>query len=181
MARGQKYNDDIKEKAYALLTTNNSVSYVAKKLNVPRSTVKTWKEQYDKKAKESGEDDIAKLRQKNKEKFVEKAWKLIDDSMAVAQRRIARELEFEDNVDIVAQALKKNAKKIEETAGVGWFELLNLINKLKALKNFKLVEISTLIGTIFDKQEVAGRGVADDDDALNRLVTAINNASRSES
>lgn len=28
--KGQKYNDDIKEKAIAMLTVNNSVSYVAK-------------------------------------------------------------------------------------------------------------------------------------------------------
>jgi len=31
MAKGQKYNDDIKEKAYALLAFNNNVSFVAEK------------------------------------------------------------------------------------------------------------------------------------------------------
>lgn len=157
MAQGKKYNDDIKEKAYALLAVNNSVSYVAEQLGLPRSTVKTWKEQFDKKAKENGEDDIAKLRQKKKEDFVNKAWKLIDDAITVAQKRITRELDFEDNVDLVAEALKKNAKEIEKETGVGWFELLNLVDKLKALKNFKLGEISTLIGTIYDKQALANK------------------------
>ena len=40
---------------------------------------------------------------------------------------------------------------------MGWFELLNLIDKLKALKNFKLSELSTLIGTMYDKQALANK------------------------
>ena len=35
MARGQKYNDDLKEQAYALLAVNNSVAFVAKELGLP--------------------------------------------------------------------------------------------------------------------------------------------------
>ena len=69
MARGQKYNDDLKEKALALLAVNNSVSFVAKELGLPRSTVKTWKEVYDKEAEESGGPTIAKLRKEKKEGF----------------------------------------------------------------------------------------------------------------
>lgn len=157
MARGQKYNDDLKEKAIALLTVNNSVSFVAKKLNLPRSTVMSWKEAFDKEADEKGEENIVKLRQKKKEDFVEKAWGLIDDSMLVAQKRITRELELENAVDKIAQLLKDNAKDIEEKKGVGWFELLNLIDKLKTVKNFKLSEISTLVGTMFDKQALANK------------------------
>ena len=157
MAKGQKYNDDIREKAIALLTVNNSVSFVARELGLPRSTVKSWKEAFDKEAEESGEDTIAKLRQEKKKDFIDRAWKLIEDSLSVAQKRVTRELEFEDNVDVVAEALKKSSKKIEEETGVGWFELLNLIDKLKALKNFKLSELSTLIGTMYDKQALANK------------------------
>lgn len=66
MAKGQKYNDDIKEQAIAMLTVNNSVSFVARELGLPRSTVKTWKIQFDKEAEANGEDNIAKLRQKRR-------------------------------------------------------------------------------------------------------------------
>lgn len=166
MAQGQKYNDDIKERAFALLASNNNAQYVAKTLGIPYTTVKTWEKKWLEQTKapkgEEGttnadEDSLVELRKKKKEEFVEKAWKLIDDSIAVAQKRIKRELDFEDNVDIVAEALKKNAKEIEKTTGVGWFELLNLIDKLKTLKNFKLSELSTLIGTIYDKQALANK------------------------
>lgn len=157
MARGQKYNEDLKEKAIALLTVNNSVSFVARELKLPRSTVKSWKEDYDKKAQEGGEDTIAKLRQKKKEDFVDNAWKLINDSMTVAQKRITRELELEDSVDKIAELLKANSKKIGEETGIGWFELLNLIDRLKTVKNFKLSELSTLVGTMYDKQALANK------------------------
>lgn len=154
MAKGKKYNDDIKEMAYALLTVNNNVQYVADKLNLPYSTVQTWKEKL---IKNNDKSNFVEVREKNKEKFIDKAWQLIADSLTVAQKRITRELKLEENVDIVADALKKNAKKIEEEKGVGWFELLGLIDELKKLKNFKLGEISTLIGTIYDKQALANK------------------------
>lgn len=165
MAQGQKYNDDIKERAFALLASNNNAQYVAKTLGIPYTTVKTWEKKWLEQSQVSkgegttnaDEDSLVELRKKKKEEFVSKAWKLIDDSIAVAQKRIARELAFEDNVDIVAEALKKNAKEIEKATGVGWFELLNLIDKLKTLKNFKLSELSTLIGTIYDKQALANK------------------------
>ena len=86
MAKGQKYNDDIREKAIALLTVNNSVSFVARELGLPRSTVKSWKEAFDKEAEESGEDNIAKLRQKKKEDFINDAWRLIDLSKSVLEK-----------------------------------------------------------------------------------------------
>ena len=46
MAQGKKYNDDVKERAFALLACNNSVAYVAKELDLPYSTVKTWEKNF---------------------------------------------------------------------------------------------------------------------------------------
>lgn len=155
MARGQKYNDDLKEKAFALLAVNNSVSFVAKELGLPRSTVKTWKDIYDKEAEESGEPTITKLRQKKREEFIGQAWEAIGKSLTAVQRRLDRELALQDDIDLVAKEIKKNAKKIEEETGIEWFGLLNLIDKLKTLKTCKLGELSTVIGTLYDKQALA--------------------------
>ena len=157
MAKGQKYNDDIKEKAFALLVSNNNVALVAKELGIPRPTIIGWVKARDKKAKESGEATLDDLRQEKKKDFIDNAWKLIGDSMSVAQRRISRELELEDSIDKIAEIMKGNAKKIEEETGIGWFELLNLIDKLKTVKNFKLGELSTLVGTMYDKQALANK------------------------
>lgn len=151
--RGQ-YTDEIKEKAYAMLVTN-SMRYVSRELNIPVGTLAGWKKERDAKAIEQGTDTIEQLRAKKKEEFVHKAWDLIGDAMDVAQTRIARAKQIENNVDIVADALIKNAKVIEEQAGIGWFALQNLVKDLRETKNFKLSEITTLVGTLYDKQCLA--------------------------
>ena len=107
MAKGQKYNDDIREKAIALLTVNNSVSFVARELGLPRSTVKSWKEAFDKEAEESGEDNIAKLRQKKKEDFINDAWKLIDLSKGVLEKRLTRAMDNEEALDELVEEISK--------------------------------------------------------------------------
>lgn len=121
MAKGQKYNDDIKEKAYALLACNNNVSYVAEKLGLPRTTVKSWKEAYDKKAKESGEESIAELRQKKKEEFVEEAWGLIGKTQTLLERRLNRAIESENVIDELLNEILNPIKDSEgETVDIEW-------------------------------------------------------------
>ena len=44
--RGKKFNDDIKEKALALLATNNNAKFVADKLGLKYTTVKTWEKKF---------------------------------------------------------------------------------------------------------------------------------------
>ena len=150
----KKYSDELKEQAYAMLVTN-SMRYVSRELNIPVGTLAGWKKERDAKAIEQGTDTIEQLRAKKKEEFVHKAWGIIGDALDVAHIRIARAKNIEDNIDIVAEELKKNAKVIEEQSGIGWFALLNLIKDLKETKNFKLSEITTLVGTLYDKQCLA--------------------------
>ena len=52
MAKGKKYNDDIKEKAFALLACNNNAQVVADKLGLPYTTVKTWEKNWIRQAQE---------------------------------------------------------------------------------------------------------------------------------
>ena len=46
MARGKKYSDEIKERAFALLATSNNVQVVADTLGLPYNTVKTWEKKF---------------------------------------------------------------------------------------------------------------------------------------
>ncbi len=161
---GKKHNDELKEKAFALLVCNNA-SYVAKELGLPYTTVKTWENKFIKEGKkkideerETSSDDennLVKLRNKKREQFINNAWKLIDDSVAVAQKRINKAKNLESDIDNLCEIIKKNAGKIEQDTGIGWFDLLNIIQEIKSFKSPKLSEISTLIGTIYDKQALA--------------------------
>ena len=133
MAQGKKYNDDIKERAFALLACNNSVAEVARSLNLPYSTVKTWKDKYLAKSeelaqkKENGEQsdelDLVKLRQQEKEKLIRNAWRIIGKSQTLIERRIDKAL---DNPDTP-----------ECEMGVR--------------------ELSTVLGTLYDKASLAAR------------------------
>jgi hypothetical protein len=169
MARGAKYNDDIREKAYALLATNNNVQYVSKELGLPYTTVKTWRDKWLRQVNE-GENDgvtnpvakqgthnLAELRNKKKEEFVNNAWELIENSMTVACRRVERAVRLEKSIDIVAEAILNNAASISEDTGIVYNELLAIVKELENFKNFRLSEISSLIGTMYDKQALINK------------------------
>lgn len=152
MAKGQKYNDDIREKAIALLTVNNSVSFVARELGLPRSTVKSWKEAFDKEAEESGEDNIAKLRQKKKEDFINDAWKLIDLSKGVLEKRLTRARDNEEALDeLVDEICKLDYKTLTSQ------QRQSLYMKLAKIKVEDVKSLATVLGTLYDKQALANK------------------------
>lgn len=150
MARGQKYNDDLKEQAYALLAVNNSVAFVAKELGLPRTTVKTWKDNYDKEAAEGGEPTIAALRQENKKRFVADAWRLIDKTKTLLERRIDRALINEDELDELIAEVDKTKELPNEQRKA-------MCQKLKAMKLEQTKELAVVLGTLYDKQALANK------------------------
>ena len=152
MAKGQKYNDDIREKAIALLTVNNSVSFVARELGLPRSTVKSWKEAFDKEAEESGEDNIAKLRQKKKEDFINDAWKLIDLSKGVLEKRLTRAMDNEEALDELVEEISKLDYKTLTSQ-----QRQALYMKLAKIKVDDVKSLATVLGTLYDKQALANK------------------------
>lgn len=156
-------DEKTKEMALALLATNMSVPRVAERLNLKIGTVKGWKLKALAKEKaiaeglikDDGELKLNETRLKNKQKFVNNAWDLINESMEVAHKRINRSNNLEENIDLVAKAMKMNAKQIEDTTGITWFALLDIIKELQAMKSVKVGELSTLIGIMYDKQALA--------------------------
>lgn len=152
MAKGQKYNDDIKEKAIALLTVNNSVSYVARELGLPRSTVKSWKEAFDKEAEKSGEDNIAKLRQKKKEDFIKGAWGLIDLAQGVLEKRLKRARDNEESLDELVDEISKLDYKTLTSQ-----QRQALYMKLAKIKVDDVKSLATVLGTLYDKQALANK------------------------
>lgn len=150
MARGKKYNDDIKEKAFAMLAINNNVADVAEQLGVPRTTVKSWKEAYDREAVENGEKTIAEIRQKNKERFVDDAWRLIGKVQSVLERRIDRAIESEDTIDSVVDGIKTDKEKSSGQKSA-------LLSKLGEIKVESVKELAIVLGTLYDKQALANK------------------------
>lgn len=144
MARGQKYNDDVKERARALLTVNNNVALVAKELGIPEGTIRTWHQGFRE------NDDFKELRQKKKEQFVDDAWRLIDISKNILEKRLKRANESEDELDLMMNELGERGDMTEK-------ERRKLQTKLESLKIEDISKLAVVLGTIYDKQALASK------------------------
>lgn len=153
--QGKGFDDNVKEKILAELAAGTSVSDLARRYKIAKSTISGWKKALHNPGNEQKLDEFEQLRTEKKKEFIKGAWELIDDSLAVAKTRMSRARRLEQNIDILVEAIKKNNGEITKDTGLAWFDLLDIIKELHSLKNPKLSEISTLIGTIYDKQAVA--------------------------
>lgn len=145
MAKGRKYNDDIKEKARALLSVNNSTSFVARELGLPESTIRTWKKQFE---AEEGEDSFANLRQKKKEEFVKQAWVDIDLASSILHRRLERAVNDEGKLDeLLASVVLDPQISLEDKKA--------FIAQISSIKLMDIGKVCTAMGLLYDKQALA--------------------------
>jgi transposase len=143
--QGSKYGDEIKEKAYALLMAGNNVSFVSKQLGLPYNTIKGWKSNFEKE-----DDNFSKLRNKKKEEFIEDSWKIINLANTLLERRLARAITSEDDLDeLVAEITELDYKKLTDSQRKG------LYAKVAAIKVEDVGKIATVLGTLYDKQALA--------------------------
>ena len=162
MAQGKKYNDDIKEKAFALLACNNSVADVARALNLPYTTVQTWQGKYlaqsEKLAQQeengapNNEQDLVKLRQQKKEEFINDAWSLVSKTKTLIERRLDRAIESEDVIDqLLDEILQLDKEDLSDQ------QRRSLHTKIAAIKIENVRELAVVLGTLYDKQALANK------------------------
>lgn len=173
MAKGKKYNDDIKEKAFALLACNNNAQVVADKLGLPYTTVKTWEKNWIRQAQEREarqdetegaptksvtkstrfeDESLIELRKKKKEEFVEDAWGLIGKIRSLLERRLDRALDSENALDeLVEEITKLDHKQLTDS------QRKALYCKMSAIKIESVKELAVVLGTLYDKQALANK------------------------
>lgn len=174
MAKGKKYNDDIKEKAFALLACNNNAQVVADKLGLPYTTVKTWEKNWIRQAQEREarqedetegtptksvtkstrfeDESLIELRKKKKEEFVEDAWGLIGKIRSLLERRLDRALDSENVLDeLVEEITKLDHKQLTDS------QRKALYCKMYAIKIESVKELAVVLGTLYDKQALANK------------------------
>ena len=150
MSRGQKANDDIKEKAFALLAVNNSYSAVARELEIPRSTLMSWVKKREEMAKKGNVDSLAKLRQEKKEEFIAKSWDSITTAQSLIERRLKRALDSEEKIDKLLEVVAKEDEKVLNQA-----QKNNIYKMLFSIRVEDLGKLATVLGTLYDKQALA--------------------------
>ncbi len=164
MAKGKKYNDDIKEKAFALLATNNNPQVIADELKIPYTTIKTWEKKWLKESEngskngnsggdtKNNEKNLVELRKKKKEEFVENAWGLIDKVRTLLERRLDRAITSEDKIDeLVEEITQLDHKSLTDN------QRKALYSRIAAIKLDNVKELSVVLGTLYDKQALANK------------------------
>lgn len=135
--KGKKYSPEIVEKALALLATTNNICEVAKKMNLPESTVRDWAKQ--------NKDKFEKLRTKKKQEFVENAWRIIEKANKLLEKKLDVALKNQGELDELLAKMR------------GEIDYKKLAEKVKAIKIDNLSNLTTTIGTLYDKQALCNR------------------------
>lgn len=144
MAQGSKYTDEQKEQALAMLTTM-SFKAVSKSLKIPENTLRDWKNNAEK-----INPEFVKLRNKKKEEFVEKAWNIIGKANLLIEKKLDRALSAEEDIkNIVEKA--KDSESLEKD------DIANLIKNIHKLGIENIGQVSTVIGTLYDKQALINK------------------------
>lgn len=86
MAQGSKWSDEVREKAKVLLATNMSIPKTALQLNVPESTIKTWKVEWD------NDGSLSELRQRKKAEWEDLYIEQAKDIINLATKRVKETL-----------------------------------------------------------------------------------------
>ena len=143
----RRYTESDKETAIELYMTLGNYTAVSEKLSIPVTTIKQWCYGL-KKEDPDGYDD---LRRKNMEKFAEDAERVITSILGVVSER----------VDFAAEA-HTLSRKILDAIDEGRYEDAEVLKmKLSVMPYVKLSELTTALGTIYDKKALV-RGESTD-------------------
>lgn len=147
--RGEMYDNETMERAYALFELTDNNRAIGRKLGVPEATVRGWRKKYL--ARLETDEEFAKVRALKKERLVRDAWRGVELSMRSLLRRLERAVQEEDEIDSLI-ALAEQAATEE---GIPQQERQALLNRLRVLKCEDLGKLVTVIGTLYDKQALA--------------------------
>lgn len=145
VARGKKYDLASKEKALAFMAASNNLEETSRQLNIPVTTLHTWKKEAETKSQE-----FVELRNKRKQEFIEDAWNLITKSKQLLLKKLTRALESEDALnELLYEFETLNNKDISQEQRRAMYK------KFANLKLEDIGKITTVLGTLYDKQALA--------------------------
>lgn len=151
--RGKKTDNETIYKIMISVFTTGNYSETARQLKIPQKTVEDiYKKNIDK-------EEFAKLRDEKREEFVEKATRIINKATTLLERRLDTALENQDELDeIIEEVWQMDKKDYNET------QKKAIVNKIARMQLNNLSEITTALGTIYDKRNLAeGKSIVNTD------------------
>ena len=135
-------SDEKREEVKALLATGISKNDIAKRCKLSWSTV-------DNISKEEP-DKIEKFREHKRTEFIDRLWSSMDKALGLADKRIQIAMEASDKLDELVDTIGDSDLDFKKAQ-----ELQNAISNLSTIP---LGQISTFIGTIYDKHALMTGG-----------------------
>lgn len=161
MPRGQKTDKLTIYKVMLSYITTRNYSETARQLNMPESTVeKIVKTNKDK-------DEFVKLCEEKRNEFVAEADKIIYKATKLLNRRLDTALESQDELDeMINDIYSADKEEINEQ------QKKSIAKKIAKLQVNGLSEITTAIGTMYDKRALA-KGEPTSNESLTIKVDVI--------
>lgn len=142
MAKGKKTDNETIYKVMLSYITTRNYSETARQLNMPESTVRKIVD--DNKDKE----EFARLCEEKRDEFVEKADKIIYKATQLLERRLDTALESQDELDEIIQEIYNDEDLKDQ-------QKRSLATRVSRLQLNALNEITTALGTMYDKRALA--------------------------
>lgn len=158
MPRGKKTDAQMIAKIMTSYALTNSYNATAKELGISDTTVKT--------IIMKNKEEFGKVKEQKKELFQDKANKIIDKQLELLNRRIDTALENEDTLDeLIEEAM------YADKSDLNYQEKLAIAKKIGKLQLNSLSEITTSMGTLYDKMRLAnGESTTNEDFSVNIKV-----------
>lgn len=129
-------SDEKRERVKALLATGMAKDAIAKTLKISWDTVNRISQEEP--------DKIENIREQKRMQFIDRLWNSMDNALGLADKRIELAMEGAEKLDSIYDKIGDSDLDFKQKQ-----ELMNAINNLT---NIPLGQISTFIGTVYDKQ-----------------------------
>ena len=144
MARGQKTSPEV---VYQVMTSwlfTHNYSQTAREVGLPISTVT------DIVNKHQDDEEFVKLRDEKTKEFADKASIIIDKGLLLLNRRLNRAIEEEETLDdLIDEIYSTDDEDMSQQAKTA------AVNKIKHMQLQNLKDITTAIGTLYDKRALS--------------------------
>ena len=142
--RGKKTNyEDVYRIMVSYFSTHNYAE-TSRQLDIPETTVKEIVKQYE------NADEFVELRRQKEDEFADKATEIINQGLILLKRRMNRAIQEEKTLDELIEQIE-----MMPDDEMKYQQKVAIINKIKALQLQNVKDITTAVGTLYDKRALS--------------------------
>ena len=144
MARGKK--TDYKDVVRIMVSWFSTHNYAetSRMLDIPESTVKEIVKKHE------DAPEFVELRRQKEDEFADKATEIINQGLVLLKRRMNRAIREEETLDDLIEQIEMMSDD-----EMSYQQKVATINKIKALQLQNIKDITTAVGTMYDKRALS--------------------------